>query len=89
MVDPNVFKAVGDLLLDQLLDGPMERLLVALQCQDIITAAIDDLLGNGLLTPGRVNRHHGALEIELIEKLRNGRDFGVYSINTGNSLRKL
>ena len=44
-------------------------LLVALQCQHVVGPAADDLLGDRLLGPHRVDRHDPAPHVDLLQQL--------------------
>jgi len=49
--------------------------LIFLDRQDVVAAALDDLLGNGFLTAHRIDRHQGAMQVQQLQQLGNSGDF--------------
>ena len=60
---------------DEISDIGMERALVFFEREDIIGLLLDDLGGDGLLRPDRVNGHNRALDRQQVKKLGDGGDF--------------
>jgi hypothetical protein len=67
-------EVVLPLLEDVIDDRLVQRLLVALQRQDIIRLARDYLLGDRLLRPHRVDRDDGTLDVHQPEEFGDRRD---------------
>ncbi len=59
-------RGVGEEISDIGMEGP---------CEDIIGLLLDDLGGDGLLRPDRVDGHNRALDRQHVEKLGDGSDF--------------
>ena len=53
----------------------VQRSLVTLQRQHVVSSLIDDLLGDGRLCPHRVDRDDGSLDIDKRQECGNRRDF--------------
>ena len=70
-----VGKVILHLLVDVGEDGLIQRFLIALQGQDIVGLAVDNLLGNGFLGSHRVDGDDGSLDVHQGQQFGNGRDF--------------
>jgi hypothetical protein len=59
---------------DQIAHLLVERGLIALDREQVISALVDDLFGDLALTAHRIDAHHQTLDVQGFEQLRDGRD---------------
>lgn len=48
-------------------DRLLKLALVAFDCEYIVPTLLDDLLGNGLLTPHRIDGHNTAFDLQQLQ----------------------
>ena len=70
-----VIKIVVDRFAEELVNRLVQLRLVLLDGQYVVTASLDDLLGDFLLTTHRVDRNDRALQVDLVEEFGYCRDF--------------
>ena len=67
---------IGFHLFIHVIDGrPVERFLIVLQNENVVSFAVDNLFGDGRLSPHRIDRDDGPLQIDPLQNRRNCRDF--------------